>query len=95
MSTTLETLAALLRRYCDDDDLPDVPCVSLAQCLREKNDPLRVIVYFESLGLPLRSLDDLLAINNDPDEEEVHSFRVLEGIAVTVASDGAWELFVP
>ena len=95
MSTKHETLAALLRRYCDDDDPPDIPRVSLAQAVRDGDDPIQVARYFASLGLPLRSLDDLLQINDDPDEEEVHAFRVSEGVAVSVASDGSWVLFVP
>jgi len=28
-------------------------------------------------------------------EEEIHCFRVAEGVAVTVASDGLWLLFEP
>jgi hypothetical protein len=95
MTTTHETLAALLRRYCGDDDPPDVPHVSLAQAVRDGDDPLRIVQYFASLGLALRSMDDLLLINDDPEEEEVHCFRVVEGVAVTVASDGLWQLFVP
>jgi len=96
MSTTHETLAALLRRYCDDgDEPPDVHRVSLAQAVRDGDDPLHIVHYFASLGLPLRSLDDLLRINDDPDEDEVHCFRVAEGVAVSVASDGLWQLFLP
>ncbi len=96
MSTTPEPLAALLRRYCDDpDDPPEVPRLSLAEAQRDGDDPLHILKYFASLGLPVRSLDDLLRINNDPAEEEIHSFRVAEGVAVSVASDGLWQLFVP
>jgi hypothetical protein len=96
MSTTHEPLAALLRRYCDDHDEPrDVPRVSLADALRDGDDPLHVIRYLASLGLAVGSLDDLLRINDDATEEEIHAFRVEEGVAVTVASDGLWQLFVP
>jgi hypothetical protein len=95
MNATPEPLAALLRRYCDDDGPPDVPRVSLADALRDGDDPLHIVPYFASLGLALRSLDDLLQINNDVGEEDVHSFRVAEGVAVTMASDGLWILFVP
>jgi len=96
MSTTHEPLAALLRRYCDDHDEPrDVPRVSLTEALRGGDDPLRILTYLAGLGLVVASLDDLLRINDDAGEEEVHAFRVKEGVAVTVASDGLWQLFVP
>lgn len=96
MPENTETLAALLRRYCDEHDEPrDVPRVSLADALRRGDDPLHIIPYFASLGLALGSLDDLLAINADDTEEELHAFRVAEGVAVTIASDGLWMLFEP
>lgn len=96
MSTTHETLAALLRRYSDeDDDPPDVPRVSLAEALRQGDDPLHIIPYFATLGLAVRSLDDLLQINDDETEEELHCFRVAEGVAVSMASDNLWLLFEP
>jgi hypothetical protein len=37
----------------------------------------------------------LPAINGDETEEEIRSFRVAEGVAVVVASDGVWTLFTP
>jgi hypothetical protein len=96
MSTTHETLAAVLRRYCDDpDDLPDVPRFSFAEAVRQGDDPLHILPYLAGLGLAIRSLDDLLLINDDPTEEELHCFRVAEGVAVSVASDGLWLLFEP
>ena len=91
-----ETLAALLQRYCADHDEPrDVPRVSLAEAVRAGDDPLHVIPYLAGLGLPVRSLDDLMRVNDDATEEEIGCFRVAEGVAVTVASDGPWLLFVP
>jgi hypothetical protein len=36
-----------------------------------------------------------MLVNGDDTEEEIHSFRVAEGVAVTVASDGLWLLFEP
>jgi hypothetical protein len=96
MSPPLEPLAALLRRYCGDHDEPrDVPRISIADALRDGDDPLHVIPYFASLGLAVRSLDDLMQINDDDTEEELHCFRVAEGVAVTMASDGLWLLFEP
>jgi hypothetical protein len=70
-----------------------VPRISFAEALRNGDDPLHVIPYFASLGLAVRSLEDLLQINEDETEEELHSFRVAEGVAVTLASDGLWLLF--
>ena len=91
MTTTIETLAALLRRYCDDQDEPrDVPRVSLADAVRQGDDPLHILPYFAGLGIAVRSLDDLLRINDDDAEEEIRSFRVAEGVAVTVASDSSF-----
>ncbi len=45
--------------------------------------------------LAVRSLDDLLLINGDDTEDELHAFRVAEGVAVTVAGGGLWVLFEP
>jgi hypothetical protein len=96
MPDPIETLAALLRRYRDDaDDPPELPRVSLAEAVRRGDDPLHIIPYLPSLGLTVRSLDDLLLVNQDDTEEEVHSFRVVEGVAVSTASDGLWLLFEP
>jgi len=96
MPDATETLAALLRRCCIDQDEPrDVPRISLAEALRTGTDPLRILAYLAGLGLEVRSLDDLLLINGDDTEEELHAFRVAEGVAITIASDGLWILFVP
>ena len=51
--------------------------------------------YLAYVGLSVRSLDDLLRINADATEEEIHCFRVAEGVTVTLASDGLWLLFEP
>jgi hypothetical protein len=96
MPEPTETLAALLRRYCDPHDEPrEVPRVSLAEAVRLGDDPLHLLPYFASLGMAVQSLDDLLLINADDTEEELHSFRVAEGVAVCVASDGLRLLFEP
>ena len=90
MPDATETLAALLRRHSgDDQDEPrDVPRVSLAEALRTGTDPLRILAYLAGLGLEVRSLDDLLLINGDDTEEELHAFRVAEGVAISIASEG-------
>ena len=96
MSTTIETLAALLRRYSGGQDEPsNVARVSLADAVRQGDDPLHILPYLAGLGIAVQCLDDLLRINDDDTEEEIHSFRVTEGVAVTVASDGLWLLFEP
>jgi len=96
MKDTIEPLAALLQRHHAHDGEPlDVQSASLAEALRGGCDPLNLVEYFRTLGLPLQGLDDLLRINNDPDEEELHAFRVVEGVAVSLASDGAWALYAP
>lgn len=96
MPEPTEPLAALLRRYTDPDaDPPAVPRVSLAEAVRAGDDPLHVVSYLAGLGLAVRSLDDLLLVNADDTEEELRSFRVAEGVAVCVASDGLWLLFEP
>ena len=96
MSTAIEPLADLLRRYCAENDEPrDVPRVSLGAAIADGDDPLHILPYFNGLGLTVRSLDDLLLINDDDDEEDIRSFCVAEGIAVTLVSDGLWLLFEP
>jgi hypothetical protein len=96
MSHTAEPLAELLRRYHDPAEEPaEVTRISLTAALQRGDDPMHIIEYLNGLGITVSTLDDLLAINDDQTEEELHSFRVSEGIAVSVASDGLWFLFEP
>ncbi len=96
MTQPTETLADLVRRYCEQDAIPAVvPRVSLAAAVAAGADPLDVLAYLAGLGIAVRTLDDLLRINADPEEEELHCFRVAEGVAVSVASQGEWLLFTP
>ena len=96
MSDPPETLAALLRRYSHDDDPVEVPRVSFADALRRGDDPLHVLPYLAGLGHTVGSLEQLLlVVNADETEEELHCFRVAEGVAVSMASDGLWLLFEP
>ena len=92
-----EPFAGLLRRYRDgDDDEPgEVHRVSFAEAARRGDDPLHILKYLAGLGLAINNLDDLLLINADETEDEIHCFRVAEGVAVSVASDGVWLLFEP
>ncbi len=89
-----EPFAALLDRYRTYKDEPlEVHHVRLAEAIQGGDDPLRFVDYLRGLGRPVHRLDDLLTINDDLDEEELHAFRVQEGVAVSVASDGAWALY--
>jgi hypothetical protein len=94
MQDELEPFSALLRRYADDDER-SVVRTRLPDALAGRDDPMKIVEYMKGLGIDVRELDDLLKINDDQSEEELHSFRVLEGIAVSIASDGIWVLFTP
>lgn len=95
MPETLLSLAALLQRYNDpDNEPPDVTHIRLADAMREGDDPLHVLPYLvQALGKTVHSFDDLLAINDDDTEEELHSFRVAEGVVVVIPSHNQWLLF--
>ena len=96
MTSTPEPIDALVRRFDPDPDRPaDITRVSLAAVLAGGDDPLKIVAYMAGLGIAVRELDDLLKINADETEEELHAFRVAEGIALSVASDGLWLLYVP
>ncbi|HEY1857325.1 hypothetical protein [Acidocella sp.] len=96
MNTATETLGALLQRYAGDNDEPrDVPRVRFDEAMQSGDDPLHILPYLTGLGIAVRRIDDLLQINDDETEEEIHAFRVAEGIAVVMASDGNWLLFEP
>lgn len=89
------TFADLLHLYASPEDPAEVEEVSLSWALTGGHDPRNVLAYYASLGLPVRSLADLLAINDDPGEDDVHAFPTREGVAVSIASDCAWVHFVP
>ncbi|GAB0115739.1 hypothetical protein [Acidisoma sp. C75] len=94
METAQEPLSALLRRYADETGEPrDVPRISFEEAVARGDDPLHVLPYLAGLGIVVRTMDDLLMINGDGGEEEISAFPVEEGVAVVVASDGAWLLF--
>ncbi len=94
METTPEPLSTLLRRYADDDsDLAAVPRIRFDEAVERGDDPLHLLPYLAGLGIAVRTIDDLLKINGDNAEEEISAFPVEEGVAVVVASDGAWLLF--
>jgi hypothetical protein len=96
MNTAPETLGALLKRYAGDNDEPrDVPRIRFDEALQRGDDPLHILPYLAGLGISVRSIDDLLRINSDDTEEEIRAFRVVEGVAVVMASDGLWLLFEP
>ena len=86
-----EPLSSLLHRF--GDDRRPVPRIKFADALARGDDPFNMLPYLTGLGHAVRQIDDLLVINDDPDEEELHSFPVAEGIAVSMASDRLWLLF--
>lgn len=90
------TFSELVGRYtCDPDAPPPTEIVCLSDAMRAGDDPWRIVSYLSGLGIFVRELDDLLRINEDDTEEELHAWRCREGVAISVASDGAWVLFVP
>jgi hypothetical protein len=96
MNSATETLGALLQRYAGDNDEPrDVPRVRFDEAVKRGDDPLHILPYLASLGIVVETLEDLLLINREVTEEDISAFRVAEGIAVVIASDGIWELFEP
>ncbi len=100
MTDAPEPFATLLQRYQHDreaggDAEPGLARISLSEALGRGDDPLHILPYLAELGLVVNTLEDLLLINQDGTEEELHSFRVAEGVAVSVASEGAWLLFEP
>ncbi len=96
MNTATETLGELLQRYAgDNDERRDVPRIRFDETVKRGDDPLQILPYLAGLGIQVRSIDDLLRINDDDTEEEIRAFRVVEGIAVVMASDGNWLLFEP
>lgn len=89
-----ESFTDLVRRYAPAKiDDSHVRRMSLRTALNGGEDPLGLLQYLASLGLVIRALPDLLAINDLEDEEELSAFKVQEGIAVSAASDGVWVLF--
>ncbi len=85
----------LVATYTDDpDDPPITEIVSLAAALVAGDDPWRLISYLAGIGIFVRTLKDFLAINDDDSEEELHAWPCREGIALSIASEGAWILFV-
>ena len=90
-----QTLADLLARFGDDTNVDAIPHVSLSAALAGGDDPWRVLAYLAGHGLVIAALPDLLAINADPDEDELGAHAIAEGIALSRASDGLWLVFVP
>jgi hypothetical protein len=80
-------LRALLDRFGGE-----VVRIPFAVAVRD-GDPYRVIDYVVGLGIEVSQPDDLLRINELEDEEELYAHRVVEGIAVSIMSDGYWVLF--
>lgn len=95
MDEPKESFCTLTRRLYGDHPAPVPETISLKQALTQDDDPLHIIPYLRCIGITVTSLPDLLAINDDPVEEELHAYPVREGIAVSVASEDAWQIFTP
>ncbi len=90
----LQTLDELLTCYAGDNDPPrDVPRIRFEEALQRGDDPIHFLPYLAGLGIEVMNLENLLSINDDQDEDDIAAFRVVEGIAVCIASDGLWMLF--
>ena len=88
----LPTFNTLRAEFGDAAD--DALTISLAQAQRDGSDPRSVLGYLAGLGRPVVALPDLLAaIMQLEEEEELGAFACVEGVAVSVASDGAWLLY--
>lgn len=86
----------MVDRFSDPDDPRIITTVSFPSARQAGTDPGGILPYLARFGRSPVCLDDLLAcVNTLPDEEELHAWPVREGIAVSVASDGAWFLFTP
>ncbi len=87
--------ATLVARFTADSSTPPLTdIVSLPSALAAGDDPWRIISYLSGLGIFVCGLDDLLRVNDDDSEEELHAWPCREGIAVSIASEGVWVLFV-
>lgn len=93
MDEEIQTLETLLRRYSHIERLPEVQRVSFAEAVRTRNDPLNVIKYLSTLGIEVHEPADLFRLNDDPHEEELVCFRIIEGVAATINSDDSWIVF--
>ena len=94
LSPQLETLEVLVRQHAAGNDIPrHVPHVRLADALARGDDPLHLLPYFADLGTRISNLEDLFAACTDPGEEELEAFRIEEGIAVYLVTDGQWTVF--
>ena len=92
--TQLRTFDELVRQHAEGHDLPrHVPHVRLADALARGDDPLHLLPYFAELDRRIENLEDLLSACADPGEEEIEAFRVEQGIAVYLVTDGQWAVF--
>ncbi len=89
----VETLEALLTRYSSIEKLPEVQRIKFDEAVRTGEDPLSIVKYFKTLGIAVREPADLFLRNDAPDEEEINAFKIPEGVAVSVESDGLWLVF--
>lgn len=92
----VEPFNALTARHTViDEQPPEVTRVSLSAALASDDDPQSILGYLAGLGIAVTRLSDLLLINRFADEEELYAHKVVEGVAISVASENLWVLFEP
>ena len=92
MTADIPNLSSVLSLY-DDTEPTDVTRISLSKVLSGEPDPSGIVQYMKDLGINITTLNDLLKINEDDDEEELYAHLCQEGIAISHQSDGLWFLF--
>ncbi len=98
MQSELPSFAELRSAYVTDED-EEPPSFTSTFTLEPNMGPeeasARLIIdYLLTLGVKVRSLDQLYDAISRLDDEELAAFRTREGVAVSVASDGLLVLFV-
>ena len=95
MQPDLPTFAELRRRYTAADEDPPIAVLAQLPTSVSPDEPLARLVlnYLKTLGLVTTTVDPLFEQIHGLDDEELRCFRVVEGVAVTAASDGWWVLF--
>lgn len=91
MTADIPNLSSVLSLY--EAEIKDVVRISFVEVMNGKPDPSGIVQYMQDLGINIKSLIDLLKINEDEGEEELYAHLCQEGIAISHKSDGLWFLF--
>ena len=90
----LPSFAELRRRYADDGEDPGFAVATWNSDIPPDEDHGCIIInYLRGLGHSPRTLDQLRAVIDDLQDDEIAAYRTREGLAVSQASDGWWVLF--